>query len=134
MTTKRGSSRFGPVDVWSVRRSPTVGWTQLTSVGGSLYYDLVKFHNGGFGLLGDLAVTAGFADQFGLNIDISLGVGAHFLCQTPDVPELVLIGFYDKELKKEKGRPALQFLFPFDDVTGPFQYLFQPSADTVLLV
>jgi hypothetical protein len=51
----------------------------LISVGGSLYYDLVRFQNGGFGVIGDLALIAGFGDQFGLNLDVSVGIGAHFL-------------------------------------------------------
>jgi hypothetical protein len=51
----------------------------LTSVGGSLYYDVSTWKNGGFGIILDVAAIFAFGGQFGINIDAQLGIGAHFL-------------------------------------------------------
>ena len=55
------------------------------SAGGGLYIDLVKFYNGGFGIIVDvdaivaLPVNIGGVGQTGLNFDFQIGLGAHFL-------------------------------------------------------
>jgi hypothetical protein len=51
----------------------------LLGAGGSLSYDLVTFRNGGIGVIGDLSLITAFGDQFGLEIDLSVGIGAHFM-------------------------------------------------------
>lgn len=51
----------------------------LASVGGSLYYDLTTFRNGGFGLILDVAAIFAFGQQFGVNLDVQAGIGGHFL-------------------------------------------------------
>ncbi len=60
----------------------------LVSAGGGLFIDLAQFHNGGFGLFIDLdtifALPVGIDviiqdAQFGVNFDLNLGLGVHFL-------------------------------------------------------
>lgn len=55
----------------------TIGYL-LAAVGGGVYYDLVKFRNGGFGVLADASLIFAFGDQFGVNLDIQAGFGGHF--------------------------------------------------------
>lgn len=55
----------------------TIGYL-LAAVGGGVYYDLVKFRNGGFGVLADASLLFAFGDQFGVNLDIQAGFGGHF--------------------------------------------------------
>jgi hypothetical protein len=54
----------------------------LIAVGGGVYLDLVKFKNGGFGLIVDVdaifALPVGLPN-WGVNFDVQLGLGAHFL-------------------------------------------------------
>ena len=53
----------------------------LASVGGSVYYDLTTFRNGGIGVIADFAAIFAFGgtNPFGMNFDLSLGIGGHFL-------------------------------------------------------
>ena len=48
--------------------------------------------------------------------------------------DLVFVGLNDEELKDDEGCFALEFLFPAYDVSGSFQYFFQFTAHSVLLV
>ena len=50
----------------------------MASVGGSVYYELATFRNGGVGLILDAAAIFAFSEQFGLNIDIQAGLASHF--------------------------------------------------------
>jgi hypothetical protein len=57
----------------------TIGYV-FAGLGLNLYYDVAKFKNGGFGILFDLTALTGFGgNQFGVNFDLSLGLGAHFM-------------------------------------------------------
>jgi hypothetical protein len=53
----------------------------LAAVGGGIYIDFATFKNGGFGVIvdGDLIFGLPVGGQFGLNLDIQVGIGSHFL-------------------------------------------------------
>lgn len=53
----------------------------LAAVGGGIYLEFAQFKNGGIGVIvdGDLILALPVGGQFGLNLDIQLGIGLHFL-------------------------------------------------------
>ncbi len=70
-----------PADGSSCVDTIAIGYV-FTAIGGGLYVDLVTFNNGGFGLLVDVDMLLGLpvgGGQFGVNFDVNLGIGAHFL-------------------------------------------------------
>lgn len=58
--------------------SITIGYF-LVGGGVGLWYDMMKFYNGGLGFVTDLNILAAVGEQFGVNFDLQIGLGVHFL-------------------------------------------------------
>ena len=47
---------------------------------------------------------------------------SHFFCKALDILNLMLIGLYNQKLKENKGCFTIEFLLPFYNIFGAFNY------------
>lgn len=61
-------------------------------------------------------------------------IDSNFVGEADDILHLVLVGFYDQELKNKVGRGAVQFFFPLHQIAGALEYGFQFTCFSVLFI